>query len=189
MIVGILLMIISLFYFQIDRMSEYFLQFKYLSPEIIFTSVISFDYIQLIRLFTCHLFHSDLNHYLVNSTALISHGLVLEKYFNNYSKLTFMKLIIALMYFSSLIYLILSYFICLIYKESNIYHISICGLSSVLFGLQFIQQYLTTKEFYNSVIRILFYILYIHLVFPGSSTLGHFSGLLSAMFLTKYLDF
>lgn len=187
MLIGILMAIISLFYFQIDKFSEYLLQFKFLSPEIIINSITNNDYIQLIRIFTSHLFHLDLNHYLINSIGLISQGLVLEKYFYNYSKFIFFKIIIFMMFMSSALHVLISTLLLLIFQYERVYVTSVCGLSAVLFGMQFIYNYLTNKDFMRSFAQVLIYITYMHFFVPGTSTVGHLSGLFSGMILAKYV--
>ena len=69
MITEITLMILFLFHYQIDKISEFFLQYRILSSRLIIEGIKNSNYDNLIRLITFNLFHISLNHLLINSIA------------------------------------------------------------------------------------------------------------------------
>ena len=142
MVTGLLLFIITLFYFQIDKFSEYLLNYNSLSSKIIINSITVSNYNELIRWFTGHLFHLSLNDYLINSISLMGQGIVLEKFFGKISKFFFFKLTILMMILTSCIYTFLSYLIYLVFKNETYYNANVSGLSAILLGSQFVYHYL-----------------------------------------------
>ena len=188
MVTGFFLFLISLFYFQIDKFSEYLLQFNSISSKLIIDSIISSKNIELITIFTSHLFHKDLHHYLLNSIGLISQGIILENYFGKKSNLLYFKVFVYLMFFSSVISTLINYLIFTIFENQSFYISHYSGLSSVLFGLQFIYFYITSRKFYTSLFRVLIYIIYANLFVRDGSFLTNYSGLISGVVVTKVLD-
>ena len=92
------------------------------------------------------------------------------------------------MFFSSVISTIINYLIFTIFQNQSFYICHYCGLSSVLFGLQFIYLYITTRKFYTSLFRVLIFIIYANLFASDGSFLNNYSGLVSGIVVTKLLD-
>ncbi len=189
MVTGLLLFIITLFYFQIDKFSEYLLNYNCLSSKVIIDSIAVNNYSELIRWFTGHLFHLSLNDYLINSISLMGQGIVLEKFFVKISKFFFFKLTLLMMLLTSIIYTFLSYFIYLIFSNETYYNLNVSGLSAILLGFQFIYHYLTTRNYYRSISRILFYMIYIYFLVDSNKLVYHLSGLLSGISIVYLIDF
>lgn len=187
MITLLFLSIIFLLHFQIDKVSEYFLQFNTLSSSLVIESLKNSEYIQLIRIFTFNLFHKDLNHLLMNSIGLINYGTALERYFKKYSIILFPKIFFLLMFLSGTLTVLINYLIYLLYNNVNIYNQTVCGLSGVLFGLQFIYSYLFYNDFYIAAKIITASIFYVHLFFPDTSLVGHLSGFASGIIVSTMI--
>tara|TARA_B100001093_G_C26855055_1_gene1027001 strand:+ start:3464 stop:4033 length:570 start_codon:yes stop_codon:yes gene_type:complete len=189
MVTGLILLLISLLFFQIDKLSEYLINYNLLSSKIIIDSISKKEYIQLLRWFVSHLSHLNLQDYLISSISLMSQGLVLEKYFNKISKFFFLKLVFLMMILTSFIFTFLSFFMFKLFEFENYYIVSVCGLSSILLGLQYIYYYLTTRNFYSSFLRVFIYIMYFYFIIDSSKLLYHISGIMSGMSIVYLIDF
>ena len=189
MVTEILLVIIFLFHFQIDKISEYFFQFRHLSSEIIINCFNSSNYINLIRILTFNLFHTDINHLLSNCIAFIGFGAPLERVLNRISYFLYFKIIFSLSLLSGIFYVLFNYLIYCITGDIAHHSQLVCGFSGVLFGLQFIFYYLSYNDYYEAFKRTLIYLIYIRFFVPHSSFMGHFAGLTSGYVVSKlYLD-
>lgn len=189
MITEILLVILFLFYFQIDKISEYFFQFRHLSSEIIINCFNTSKYIDLIRILTFNLFHIDINHLLGNCITFIGFGAPLERVLNRISYFLYFKIIFTLSILSGVFYVLFNYLIYCMTGDVIHYNQLTCGFSGVLFGLQFIFYYLSFNDYYEAFKRTLIYLLYIKIFVANSSFIGHLAGLTSGYVVSRlYLN-
>ena len=94
-----------------------------------------------------------------------------------------------MMILTSCIYTFLSYLIYLVFKNETYYNANVSGLSAILLGFQFVYHYLTTRNYYQSISRILIYMIYIYFIVDSNKLIYHLSGLLSGISTVYLIDF
>ena len=183
-----------LLHFQLTEIIQYLYYYKTLSSSIIVSSLNNNNYHELTRIITSNLFHNGLQHLLINMISFISIGIPLEEFFGNYDQphqfngILYLKVLFYLMIFSGIQSIIYHYIIYLITGNEYFNQVQYCGFSAVLFGLNFITQFLKSNSIYYSLKQVLQHLLYIYIVIPGTSTIGHLAGLLSGVAVIKVIE-
>ena len=176
-----------LLHFQITEVCRYLIFYKLISSSIILESLKLGHYHQLTRIITSNLFHNSLHHILINLIGFINIGIPLEDFFNSLDKYLYFKILLLIMILSGVLLVIFNYFLYLITSDITYHSTFSCGFSSVIFGLQFIFYYLMVGDFKTALQTVLLNLLFIHLVVPNVSTVGHFSGLCSGIITSKLI--
>lgn len=188
MITEFIIGILFFLHYNLSFIAQYLSQFKVLSTKLIAYGIQNSQYEELIRIITFNLFHTSLNHLLANSITFINFGIPLQNYFNHYSKFLYPKIIIALMFLSGVFYTLFYYIAFLITQDYKYYDRPACGFSCVLFGLQYIYYCLSYNDQNMALKRTLTHLIYINIFIPNSSLVGHMSGFLGGIVVTKALE-
>jgi len=187
MITELFILFMFILHFQLIEITQYLYYYKTLSSSIIVSSLINNNYYELTRILTSNLFHTGLSHLLINMISFISIGIPLEDFFKNYNEIVYLKVIFYLMIFSGIQSTAYHYIAYLLTGNEYFNQVQYCGFSAVLFGLNFITHFLKSNSIYYSLKQVLQHLLYIYIVMPGTSTLGHLAGLLSGVVVIKII--
>ena len=188
MITEFIIGILFFLHYNLSFITRYLLQFKVLSTGFIIYGIKNSKYEELIRIITFNLFHSSLEHLLTNSITFINYGIPLQNHFNNYSKFLYPKIILALIFLSGIFYTLIYYIVFLITQDFKYYDRPACGFSCVLFGLQYIYYCISYNDKILALKRTLIHLIYINTFIQNSSLVGHLSGLLGGIVVTKALE-
>jgi len=121
--------------------------------------------------------------------SFISVGIPIEEFFSNYNKngILYLKVLFYLMIFSGIQSTIYHYIAYLITGNQYFNNVQYCGFSAVLFGLNFIIQFLKSNDIYYSLKQVFLHLLYIYIIVPSTSTLGHLAGVSSGLIVIKII--
>ena len=189
MITELFIFFMFLLHFQLTEITQYLYYYKTLSSSTIVSSLINNDYHELTRIITSNLFHNGLQHLLINMISFISVGIPIEEFFSNYNKngILYLKVLFYLMIFSGIQSTIYHYIAYLITGNQYFNNVQYCGFSAVLFGLNFIIQFLKSNDIYYSLKQVFLHLLYIYIIVPSTSTLGHLAGVSSGLIVIKII--
>ena len=179
--------LMCMLHFRLLSLLDFLYSYNTLSVISLFNAYNLSYYFEFIRLITFNLFHSDLNHLLINMISFINFGIPVEDFFNNFNKFLYPKIIFQLAFFTGIFSFIFN-FLCYYFTNNQYYLIvKLNGFSGVLFGLQYIFYYLHTNSKQESIKRVLIHLFYISLVTRGTSFIGHFSGICSGVLVNNLI--
>ena len=184
MITESLVTLMFLLFFNMLNLSNYYRTF---SLGIVLQGIQTRNYHEILRTITSNFYHVNLSHLLINSITFINVGIPLQDYFKMFSKYHY-PIVLFMLTLCSSFFNFLIYYLFYSYTNNDSYLVTrSCGFSGVLFGLQFFYHYLIRQDF-NYACKILIYnLIFISILVPNVSNIGHFSGLLSGITVGKFI--
>ena len=179
-LVGLMFML----FFNLLNITTYYRTF---SLNTVLNGITTQNYHEIIRIFSSNFYHVNISHLLVNCISFINIGVPLQDYFNLFSKFHYPIILGMITIFAGLFNFIIYYIMFSITNNMNYLMDHSCGFSGVLFGLQFFYHYLIKQDFIYACKILVYNLIAISILVPNVSNIGHFSGLLSGIFVAKLI--
>ena len=180
----VFIILLNLFCFiEMDHFSKYLGQYRLFSPH----SIIENKEYQ--RLIISHFYHINFGHFLVNMSSFYTISTLIERTFQK----KYWLIILSIAVLSNVVHMLISLLGIQFYNNFDIYYTYSLGLSKIIFAIRAL--YYNRLNTYVSVFgRIVHssYVVWIELLFiallmPNSSFIGHLSGIVAGLLVNNFL--
>jgi rhomboid domain-containing protein 1 len=153
-------------------------KYKYLSPMLVYNDDIN----NYLRVLLANYFHHNNVHLILNMLIFYKVGRMIE---DKLKPLNYASLIFNLSIMVGILILFIRYLMLAITKDNYYWNHKVLGFSGVLYSLTYICLYNIHFDHIIVIQHIFYEFIINYLLFPDSSMIAHFSGILMGMFIVN----